>query len=322
MGLNLGLSGLAFNGATSAVSQARPTGELFARMDRGRVFYPFCRNHNAINMPTRSRGVPGRRSSGSRATRCACATGFYPTPSSLFEESPGPTLRWPGPWWSSSPPTEGGEPLRPVHVGAVASVAPVVEKGRTSRNVYLPEGGWCDFSPARIRGREGDPGRGPSGQTAAIRPAGAIIRGPSDESFVEKPWTRSRSWSPGTPVVVLAVRGRFESMDYLKGNYSRRVIAVRPIRGRDQDRGVRAGGPLCPGRRTSSSASSARPRLQGGAGRGRGVKPLPRGFVKESGRVARRSPGRRTAPPYQDNRIGQPRRDRTEGVRMLGCPNG
>ena len=50
-------------------------------------------------------------------------------------------------------------------------VAPVVEKGATSRQVYLPRGAWYDFwTGEQHRGRPRDHPQGRSGDDAALRP--------------------------------------------------------------------------------------------------------------------------------------------------------
>jgi alpha-glucosidase len=143
--LNLGMAGIPLVGSDIGGFYEGPTAELFARWNQLGVFSPFCRNHTANGTPNQEPWEFGpeveeisRRFISFRymllpylydTTREASLTGV-------------PIMR---PLVLEFPTDEHCHRIEDQFlIGPAILVAPVLQEGLTSRQVYLPEGDWFD----------------------------------------------------------------------------------------------------------------------------------------------------------------------------------
>jgi alpha-glucosidase len=151
MSTGMGISGQAFVGSDIPGFMGRPSAELTVRWTQYGALTPFCRYHNtfgeADQYPWSFGGALERRSREALRMRYRLMPYLYST----FVEA-----------------TRTGAPvMRPLvfHyqqdrlaretedmflLGGALLVAPIIEAGQTSRNVYLPEGSWIDFVTGEV----------------------------------------------------------------------------------------------------------------------------------------------------------------------------
>jgi alpha-glucosidase len=144
--INMGLSGLGFFGADVGGFNGNCQPELLARWTQLGAFYPFFRNHCAINLIHQEPWSFGPRIE--TICRDAIALRYHLLPYfyQLFHEMH----------------TSGAPMVRPLFwhyqndgnthalndsflLGRYLLVAPITERGATSRMVYFPQGGWIDY---------------------------------------------------------------------------------------------------------------------------------------------------------------------------------
>lgn len=152
--LNLGLSGMAFVGADIGGFMWNCTPELYARWIQLGAFYPFCRTHCAILMRAQEPWSFGPRVEAIARDYLKLRYRLMPTLYSLFRESheTGRPI-WRPLFFEFPADPVAAEVEDEVMVGSHLLLAPIVKKGQSSRNVYLPPGEWTDFwSGERVNG--------------------------------------------------------------------------------------------------------------------------------------------------------------------------
>lgn len=146
MGLNLGLSGVAFSGADIGGFMHHASGELLARWTQLGVFTPFCRNHSAID--TRNQEPWTFNDEVEEICRKYIELRYRMLPYlySLFYESTCIGLPIMRPLVLEYPKDRNTYHLSDQFLfGKDLLVAPIYEPGKQHRVVYLPEGIWFDY---------------------------------------------------------------------------------------------------------------------------------------------------------------------------------
>lgn len=152
--LNLGLSGVPFIGPDIGGFMWNCTPELYARWIELGAFYPMCRTHCAIKMRRQEPWSFGPRVERIARDYLKLRYRLHPTLYSLLWESHetgAPVLRPLFYEFQDEPATIGVEDE--CMFGPWVLLAPVMEKGRTKRSVFLPDALWTDFwTGEKIRG--------------------------------------------------------------------------------------------------------------------------------------------------------------------------
>ncbi|MBA9088291.1 alpha-glucosidase [Fontibacillus solani] len=146
MGLNLGLSGVAFCGADIGGFMHHASGELLARWTQLGVFTPFCRNHSA--MDTRNQEPWTFNDEVEEICRKYIEFRYRMLPYlySLFYDSTCTGLPIMRPLVLEYPKDRNTYHLSDQFLlGKDLLVAPIYEPGKQHRVVYLPEGIWFDY---------------------------------------------------------------------------------------------------------------------------------------------------------------------------------
>lgn len=146
MGLNLGLSGVAFSGADIGGFMHHASGELLARWTQLGVFTPFCRNHSAID--TRNQEPWTFNDEVEEICRKYIELRYRMLPYlySLFYESTCTGIPIMRPLVLEFPKDRNTYHLSDQFLfGKDLLVAPIYEPGKQHRTVYLPEGPWFDY---------------------------------------------------------------------------------------------------------------------------------------------------------------------------------
>jgi alpha-glucosidase len=146
LALNMGISGIAFTGPDTGGFTGTADGELLARWNQLSVFTPFFRNHTAVGTGDQEPYALGEECE--RISRQYIELRYRLLPY-LYTA-----------FWQS---TQNGMPMmRPLFLahqdepytasiedqflfGDAFLVAPILDAGRTSRPVYVPQGRWYDF---------------------------------------------------------------------------------------------------------------------------------------------------------------------------------
>jgi len=225
MQLNMGVSGIAFNGTDVGGFNGYPSKEMFARWIQAGAFYPFFRNHTGNNMPDQEPWEFGDEITAVARQAIKFRYGLLPYTYTLFEESSRtnhPIMR---PMFFEFPKDPAVIEIDDQFMwGEWLLVAPVLEKGKVTRSLYLPEGQWYDFytgekmkGPAEIRVPA------PLDRIPLFVKAGGIIPTTKGEKQEEASWD---------PLTVKVYPGKNESsfvlyeddgktMDYKKGDFVR-----------------------------------------------------------------------------------------------------
>lgn len=144
--LNLGLSGMFFTGPDIGGFHGAPDGELYARWLQMASFLPFCRSHTIKDSPDQEPWSYGTQVEGIVRRYLELRYQLLPYFYSTYAQST----------------ALGLPPIRPTFlfdrtdtrlygqddvfmVGDALLIAPILEKGATQREVYLPRGVWYDF---------------------------------------------------------------------------------------------------------------------------------------------------------------------------------
>ena len=154
MFLNLGLSGMPFVGSDIGGFSGSPSPELLVRWYEASAFVPLCREHTCLGTPDQEPWVYGEYYTSIIRKYVEMRYELLPYIYDLFYES-----------------SQKGYPIiRPLlfefqtdentyliedefMLGSHVLVAPVVEKGKTERIIYLPEGTWWDhWNQEKIEG--------------------------------------------------------------------------------------------------------------------------------------------------------------------------
>ena len=144
--LQMGLSGIPYNGPDIGGFGGSPSPELFARWFQAGAFLPFFRTHCAVFAPRREPWVFGEPTLSIVRKFLKLREGLMPYLYTLAHEasrSGAPLVR---PLFWEYP---DRQELRDVDdqflLGPLLLVAPVVDEGATQRQVVLPPGRWFDF---------------------------------------------------------------------------------------------------------------------------------------------------------------------------------
>ncbi|WP_092282238.1 glycoside hydrolase family 31 protein [Caldicoprobacter faecalis] len=144
--LNMGLSGEPFCGADIGGFEDDCSEELFIRWIQVGVFYPFCRNHNALGKREQEPWAFGERAQKIATQFIKLRYKLLPYIYNLFYESHKngmPVLR---PLVLEYPGDEKTYFMfDEFMLGDSILGAPIYEPGKTIRAVYLPEGNWIDW---------------------------------------------------------------------------------------------------------------------------------------------------------------------------------
>lgn len=234
--LNMGLSGLAFVGSDVGGFVGAPSPEMYARWIQQGVFYPFCRTHTAIYMPDQEPWSFGPKVEEISREAIKLRYRLLPYTYSLFQESS--DKNWPimRAMVFEFPEDQEVAGLQDQFMwGPSLLVAPVLEKGKDKRAVYLPKGKWFEWpglkeyaGPARIEVSA------PLNRTPIFIREGAIIPLAPDMQFTgQKPWDPlTVAVFPGSePNRFSLYEDDMESFDYLNGTWAKTVFLTRPVEG-------------------------------------------------------------------------------------------
>ncbi|MEF2968909.1 TIM-barrel domain-containing protein [Paenibacillus sp. M1] len=154
MGMNLGLSGVAFCGADTGGFMHHASGELLARWTQLGALTPFFRNHSAIDTRKQEPWSFGEEVERICREYIELRYRLMPYLYSLFYESSNSGLPVMRPLVLEYPQDRRTFNLSDQFLlGNALLVAPVCRPGREHRTVYLPEGIWYDFrTGARYEG--------------------------------------------------------------------------------------------------------------------------------------------------------------------------
>lgn len=152
--LNLGLSGIGFCGPDIGGFMLNCSPELYARWIELGSFYPYCRTHTMIRTKRQEPWSFGEKVESIAREYIKLRYRLHPTMYSLMHEcaaTGAPVLRPLAYEFQEDRPSD--EIDDQLMFGEHLLLAPVVEKGRSSRDVYLPPGTWTDFwTGERLRG--------------------------------------------------------------------------------------------------------------------------------------------------------------------------
>lgn len=144
--LNIGLSGEPFCGADIGGFGDDCNEELFIRWIQVGIFYPFCRNHNAVGMRDQEPWAFGRRAQEIATQFIKLRYRLLPYIYNLFYQSHHSGLPVLRPLVLEYPDDENTYSIfDQFMLGDNILGAPVYEPGRTVRAVYLPQGSWIDW---------------------------------------------------------------------------------------------------------------------------------------------------------------------------------
>jgi alpha-glucosidase len=152
--LNISLSGVAFCGADIGGFGGNTDAELLVRWYQLGIFYPFCRNHCALNGRPQEPWALGAEAESAIRHLLGVRYKLIPYLERLFvehRECGAPLMRpmvWHYPDDSSAHQLDDQFML-----GSDLLVAPIVHRGRTRRPVYFPKGDWFRFDDnAKVKG--------------------------------------------------------------------------------------------------------------------------------------------------------------------------
>ncbi len=144
--MNMGLSGVPFVGVDIGGFFGAPSPELFARWMQAGLLYPFCRNHTCTGTPPQEPWAFGPRVEDIARTYLNLRYRWMPYLYTLFYQAATrgePILR---PLFYQHPDDPATYPLSDqAMLGPFVLAAPILQPGRTAREVYLPQGGWYDY---------------------------------------------------------------------------------------------------------------------------------------------------------------------------------
>ncbi len=144
--LNIGLSGVAFCGVNVGGFGGSADAELLVRWYQLGIFYPFCRNHCALNGQPQEPWALGPEVEKAIRQLINVRYQLLPYFEQLFVEhrhSGAPLMR-PMAWHYASDPT-ARQLDDQFMFGADILVAPILQRGKSRRAVYLPNGNWFPF---------------------------------------------------------------------------------------------------------------------------------------------------------------------------------
>lgn len=161
--IGLGLSGIPFSGSDVGGFNGRATAELYVRWLQMSAFMPFFRSHTMLHTPDQEPWSYGEPYTSIAREFIRLRYSLLPYIYTLAWEANrtgAPLVRplWWGARGDAGSPDEDAGADDAFLVGASLLVAPVAEKGATSREVPVPAGFWYDFwtgaavtGPARVK---------------------------------------------------------------------------------------------------------------------------------------------------------------------------
>lgn len=151
MTLNSGLSGMAFNGPDVGGFFGTPEPELYARWIELGAFLPYFRIHTAKDTPSQEPWAFGQPIEDIARTYIALRYQLLPYLYSAFAQCAQYGLPIARPMFMADP-ADGA--LRGIEdafmLGDSLLVAPILERGQTEREVYLPRGRWFDYHTGHV----------------------------------------------------------------------------------------------------------------------------------------------------------------------------
>jgi alpha-glucosidase len=195
MVLNLGMSGVAFSGPDLGGFAHHASGELLARWMQMGVFFPFCRNHSAIETARQEPWAFGPEVEKICRTYIRLRYSWMPYLYSLFHEASKTGLPILRPLILEFPEDPNVFNLCDQFlVGSQVLVAPILRPGTTARSVYLPEGIWYDYwSGKRYEGNRHILVEAPLDRLPLFIKAGAILP--------QQPWEAHTSEQSSTLLI-------------------------------------------------------------------------------------------------------------------------
>jgi len=191
--LNLGLSGVAFTGADVGGFQHNATAELFARWIAYGAFTPFFRGHTANDTQRHEPWSFGREVEEIARKMISVRYSLLPYIYSEFARSRRDGLPVMRPLFLDYPDDPRLCNLNDQYLfGTSLLVAPVLQPGKVTREVYLPEGVWYDFwTGTRHDGPADIVARAPLSVIPLFVAGGSVIprTRPADH-------TKSAAWNP------------------------------------------------------------------------------------------------------------------------------
>jgi alpha-glucosidase len=186
--LNMSLSGVPFCGVDIGGFLGDTTAELLVRWYSAGIFYPFFRNHCALHTRPQEPWAFGKKVE--RLCRRLIETRYRLLPylQSLFWEHlrTGAPIMRPLLWHYPRDP-HASETDDEFLFGREILVAPILERGRTRRNVYLPAGRWYPFEGGkplkggRVHGVTFELGQVPAFvREGAILPLAGVVQSTAD----------------------------------------------------------------------------------------------------------------------------------------------
>ncbi len=144
--LMLSLSGVPYTGPDIGGFNGDPTAELYTRWMQAGAFFPFFRTHSAVFVKRREPWSLGEPTTSIVREYMKLRYKLMPYWYTLAWETSKSGIPLVRPlWWND----EGNKELLGIEdqfmLGDSIMVAPIVEEGARSREVYLPEGRWFDF---------------------------------------------------------------------------------------------------------------------------------------------------------------------------------
>ena len=229
--LNLGLSGVSIAGPDIGGFMWNCGPELYARWIALGVFYPFCRTHTAIRTRRQEPWSFGENVEKIAREFIKLRARLHPTLYSLVaeaRETGAPVLR--PLFFEFQEDHHSAEVEDQLMYGPSLLLAPVMEKGKADREVYLPPGVWTDFwtgedhSGPKVIERSAPLGVLP----AYVREGGILFYWPEMKWLGEKPVDRVTAdifpVSSGKSSAVL-YEDDGESVDYTAGVFCKRTVS-------------------------------------------------------------------------------------------------
>lgn len=188
MALNLGLSGIPFSGTDIGGFGGDTTPELLARWYELGAFYPFSRNHSDIRSTRQEPWLFGEEAE--RIARESLSLRYrllrYMYSLAKIASTNGlPIMRPLVLEFQDDPATYALDTQ--FMIGPYMMLAPILEEGAESRDVYFPQGAWYDFwTDARVKGPQSLRVKAPLDRIpiyfreGSIIPAGSVVQN-SDE---------------------------------------------------------------------------------------------------------------------------------------------
>jgi alpha-glucosidase len=232
--LNLGVSGVTMDGADIGGFVSNPTPEMYARWLQLGVFYPFCRTHTAIYMPSQDPFSYGPEVLTVSRAAIDLRYRLLPYTYSYFKTASETGLPVMRPMYLEFPDDEKTyQEAEQFMWGAGLLVAPVIREKARSKEIYLPAGKWYKFESAAMV-------QGPKQISEPVELAtiplfvreGAIIPlAPVMNYTSEKPWSplTVQFYASDKKSCFSLYEDDGRSFDYLNGSFLKTEFCQEPV---------------------------------------------------------------------------------------------